>query len=280
MLPSIEHFQDRLLNPKMNYTFYQYFLRAVIGEARWKHNMQDDTQRMATSLAEAYAHSLIENNYFAWLFQYKHYHRAHTRIQTAYDEGETTGERSEMFTAKELLNIEITVPETEGGDYICIAKIDNAEAHDNAKTLREEQEDSTTVSAISEHEGHKLVYDAMNEKLSEFSGETTEQGEGQETKRKKRKLMRGLKIHRGSPTSSTDEDRSSHYNDNTNRFIDQLTKRIKTEVKSGKIKRFETVYKQLVKEAEEKAKENNKDGAGSRHQVTNDIYEEAMEAEV
>ena len=60
----------RYENPRVYFLFYNYFLRAVIGEAKWKTRIKE-RKKLGQNIAEAYAHSLIENNYFAWLFEYK-----------------------------------------------------------------------------------------------------------------------------------------------------------------------------------------------------------------
>ena len=76
ILPSIEHFRKRLDSPRVYFLFYNNFFRGVVGEKRWKSNLkeidgEDNKKRMGTEIAEAYAFQLLENNYFAWLFDYK-----------------------------------------------------------------------------------------------------------------------------------------------------------------------------------------------------------------
>ena len=83
ILPSIESFQMRLLLPKVYYIFYEYFFKAVIGEGTWKRCFTGN-KRFGTNILEAYAHAIIKNNYFAWLYDYKSKHPAST-LQTEYD---------------------------------------------------------------------------------------------------------------------------------------------------------------------------------------------------
>lgn len=82
-LPSIEHFQQRYDNPRVYFLFYHYILRGVMGDTKWKANIKDN-KKLSTNIAEAYAHSLLENNYFAWVFEYKARTPAH-ELKTEYD---------------------------------------------------------------------------------------------------------------------------------------------------------------------------------------------------
>jgi len=69
VLPSLESFQMRLKMPKVNYIFYQYFFKAVVNVGAWKH--QFTKGRFGTNVLEAFAHAILQNNYFAWLYHYK-----------------------------------------------------------------------------------------------------------------------------------------------------------------------------------------------------------------
>lgn len=69
-LPSIESFQQRYDRPRVYFLFYNCFLKGVIGNKKWKRNMNKN-RKLGTSIVEAFAHCLLENNYFAWLFEYK-----------------------------------------------------------------------------------------------------------------------------------------------------------------------------------------------------------------
>lgn len=103
IFPALEAFEDRLSNPTTYYLFYEYFLRAAVGEEVWKENTghhtntkkarlsssshsttsssststmatgatPSTTKRMATSLDEAFALIVFKNNYFAWLLAAK-----------------------------------------------------------------------------------------------------------------------------------------------------------------------------------------------------------------
>lgn len=83
MLPSLESFAERWRLPKVYYLFYHYFLRAVIGDARWKSRMTEK-KKLGTAVAEAYAHATLRNHYFAWLYEYKAGRPGNT-LRTEYD---------------------------------------------------------------------------------------------------------------------------------------------------------------------------------------------------
>ena len=71
VLPSLSTFEERLSNPKTYYLFYVYFYRPAIGEAEWKNFVErgkDDQARIGNSNTEAFAHMVLKNNYFAWLY--------------------------------------------------------------------------------------------------------------------------------------------------------------------------------------------------------------------
>jgi hypothetical protein len=60
----------RLKLPKVHFIFYEYFLKAVDGDGNWKQCFAEN-KRLGTNISEAFAHAIIENNYFAWLYDYK-----------------------------------------------------------------------------------------------------------------------------------------------------------------------------------------------------------------
>jgi hypothetical protein len=68
ILPLIECFQMRLLLPKkVYYILCENFFKAVISEGIWKQCFAGD-KRFGTNILEAYAHAIIKNKYFAWLY--------------------------------------------------------------------------------------------------------------------------------------------------------------------------------------------------------------------
>ena len=82
-LLSLESFAKCWRLPKVQYLFYHYFYKAIIGDTRWKSRMTKN-KRLGTIIAEAYAHTTLRNHYFAWLFEYKGNH-PESNLVTEYD---------------------------------------------------------------------------------------------------------------------------------------------------------------------------------------------------
>jgi hypothetical protein len=49
--------------PKVMFIFYEYFFKAMVWGAAWK-------KRFGTNILEAYTQATLENNYFAWVYEY------------------------------------------------------------------------------------------------------------------------------------------------------------------------------------------------------------------
>jgi hypothetical protein len=74
-LPSLEAFEMRAEIPVIYIIFYDYFLKASVGDARWKKMCMMDTHNdddsLGTVQSESFAMLVLKNNYFAWLVQAK-----------------------------------------------------------------------------------------------------------------------------------------------------------------------------------------------------------------
>jgi len=57
ILPSLESFQMRLKMPKVNYIFFKYFFKAVVGVGAWKCQFAEG--RFGTIVLEAFAHVIL-----------------------------------------------------------------------------------------------------------------------------------------------------------------------------------------------------------------------------
>jgi len=98
--------------PKVHFVFFEYFFRAVIGEMAWKIRMKDDRKRLGSTMAEAYANLQLNNNYFAWLYDYKMKH-PNTTLKTEYDlmNGQVAANTDEArLFCGELDWVEVAVP--------------------------------------------------------------------------------------------------------------------------------------------------------------------------
>ena len=247
VLPSIEHFQQRYNSPRVYFLFYNYFLRAVMGDNKWKSNLEGN-KKLGTNIAEAYTHSLIENNYFAWLFEYKD--RASGQdLKTEYDAIEQDDDDEDewndlLYMPEELNSIEISVPKDEESEFNLVIKRQDEEKYEEIRGQRKKVQEETQKTARSSDMGHKSEYDKMNEALTSFAEEVTMLGE-EDASRKKRKVMRKLKIY----TSGRGGSEAS------NKFIFQMTQQVKIDTDSGKQKQFEKAYKNMLQLIETSNKE-------------------------
>lgn len=69
VFPSMEVFERGIEIPVLHLIFYEYFVRAAVGEMRWKANaaMEFGMARLCSPLEESFAYILLKNNYRAWL---------------------------------------------------------------------------------------------------------------------------------------------------------------------------------------------------------------------
>jgi len=118
ILPSIESFQMRLKLPKVNFIFYEYFFKAVVGDSVWTRHFAEN-KRFGTNVSEAFAHAIIENNYFAWLYDYKHKNPGCTLLtedDLVEQENEDSNDDDDKWIfCSDLDKIEIALPNDDGG---------------------------------------------------------------------------------------------------------------------------------------------------------------------
>ena len=263
-LPAIEHFQDRYKNPKLYFAFYRYFLRAVTGDTKWKLGMKDSSTRITTSIAEAYAHTLVANNYFSWLFEYKAEFWQEEDLTTAYEVEPDDDGSLQMFHVKETDTVEIMNDEMDhDGDFSCLC--DPTEVTYKAvQKCRQDQEEETRKEAVAKGSKNKRTFDYMNKKLKQYLNDNTQV--------KKRKVLGELKTLTGK-FSSDDKDEPSSVTDKTNKFLYEFTKTIKEDVKEGKHNKFELRFREIAGLAETNEKRSpNKE---NRYVVNcDDIYDE------
>ena len=151
VLPALESFAKRWRLPKVNYLFYHYFYKAAVGDATWKCRLAEN-KRLGPVVLEAYAHSTLRNQYFAWLYEYKANH-PNTALRTEYDvvQEEESISRADRLVAPTLFCgnldlLEVSVPTSTTAN-------DSEEARDDFKLLlMEHGEESEEYKAAVEHE--------------------------------------------------------------------------------------------------------------------------------
>lgn len=73
VMPSMHSFSAGVDLPKSRFLFYHYFLRAAMGDEKWKSAIMDDDvgRRFTNSQTEALAMVLLENHCESWTLDYK-----------------------------------------------------------------------------------------------------------------------------------------------------------------------------------------------------------------
>jgi len=267
----------RYESPRVYFLFYNYFLRAVMGEAKWKTSIEGDKNKLGTCIAEAYAHYLLENNYFAWLLEFKLEHKG-AAIKTEYDESTVDGGREEwtdkMYFPHQIDDVEISAPTDDDQGFECISNkaaneddddddddddgrnANNATGrrHQEAKEKRRKIQVEAGRKAGRARDSHKRKFDLMNEKLQELES-IGRQGSAKEKASKKRRFMKDLKVYGSGRGGHASHDAT---NTSAKRFVVSFTARIKEDKDAGRQAKFEKVYKELVKSLE--SGNGNKDG--------------------
>jgi hypothetical protein len=134
VLPSLESFQSGMALPKVMIIFYKYFFKAIVGGAAWKKRFEEDV-RFGTNILEAYTQATLENNYFAWVYEYVKENPGRT-LKTEYDvagDDNATNDDRQLFCG-DLDHIEIAAPQI-GEDYVA----------NEYKLLIDEDEDSEEI---------------------------------------------------------------------------------------------------------------------------------------
>jgi hypothetical protein len=114
----------------VHFLFFEFLLRAAIGNATWKKRLEEDKTRLATQAIEAYANVVVNNHYFAFLYTYfmnnpnstlhTEYYEVPQLIQTGQAADMTSMSMHNLFCA-DLDFIEVSVPGSAantGGDAI------------------------------------------------------------------------------------------------------------------------------------------------------------------
>ncbi len=112
----------------------------MVGDGIWKQRFAEN-KRLGTNVSEAFAHVIIENKYFAWLYDYKNKNPGCTLL-TEYDLAEQENEDSndndddKQIFCSDLDKIEIALPNDDGDDYELV--FNEGSTKEQAKAAAEE----------------------------------------------------------------------------------------------------------------------------------------------
>jgi hypothetical protein len=88
---------------------------------------------LSTNVSEAFAHAIIKNNYFTWLYDYKNKNPGCTLL-TEYDlaeqENEDSNDQDKWIFCSDFNEIEIALPNNDGGDYKLVFALHNIDGSD------------------------------------------------------------------------------------------------------------------------------------------------------
>ena len=233
--------------------------------------------RFGTNILEAYTQATLENNYFAWVYEYVKENPGST-LKTEYDiagDDNATDDDRRLFCG-DLDHVEIAAPQI-GEDGVA----------NEYKLLIDEDEDSEEIEqARKDNElvrkrvmeriasgNHVRLNKDMREKLELEEG-SAPSNEGQagtrEARKRKRKSMKEMKRFTGIGSTKKRKkasDRLGGWTDEGRKFVADMTKKIKSDVDSGLHGEWEKTYEELCK------------AINGAERAEEDISEEAMEAE-
>ena len=228
---------------------------------------------------EAFTHAIIENNYFAWLYDYK-YKNPGSTLKTEYDlveqtdtdEEEETDDDDDQIFCGDLDEVEIALPDDGIGEYKlilneCPTEVVYKEAQEATERVRKETFANINHANMNQH-GHIHSYDKVNSLLMSDTSNTSSPNEShvvaKELTKKKRKSLRELKMYIGSGAkkSRRDSDNFKGWSEEGKMFMVKMMKDIKEDVESGIHGEWEKMYKKIcatVKMLDEQEQESNSD---------------------
>lgn len=203
---------------------------------------EDNEARIGNTCTEAFAHLVLQNNYFYWLYEIKKSGKVMDLV-TEYDVANKTRNKKHLVDVV-LENIEID-PES---SRLLLASLDKDE-HDSVKAQRE---DNTRASASSKRKNSNVaILKDLEEKVDKENN-----GVSDETRnRKRRKLLKEMKMFTGSKQNVR---KAKGWNDEGHRKMVDIAQRIKEDVSAAKYKAFERTVRELYYERN-KPKRNRED---------------------
>jgi len=296
VLPSLESFAERWRLPKVNYLFYHYFYRAVVGDTNWKGRLSE-SKRLGPVAIEAYAHATLRNQYFAWLFEYK-VDNPGTGLKTEYDmmpEGVVPDDEEQhavppLFCAS-LDLLEVSVPTTTNTTN----NDSNAEPEDEPRDdfklllLNEHGEGTNEYKAAVEHDkaiakeikrridedrtrDHDDVgsvytsslprYVSMIAKLQEDAIQATSEDTSSKKKRRRASRDSMRKFTDKKRKTKKESNAIQGWTDEGKRYMDERVRELRRDEQSGVRFKWESMYRKLWAVAKQADEDNGDDDDG------------------
>lgn len=256
MLPALEAFEEMLENPTTYYIFYDYFLRAAVGEEEWKKmngrpkrkttKKQSSTaatnevaslenKRLASSLDEAFALIVLRNNYFAWLLKAKEQHK---NLKTDYDGG---NEKEKSLAMHLLSGYLIDLEESDEGNASSYVRFKNQRQTDEeqrAAYMNARRKFIGNVMRVREKVKHSEEYKKIKESLTSLKRLRSDEDDDMLRKRKKMKMVMEMKKYTG---VTLDDRRAKGWS--AKAFLDMFQMKVKIEGMDEAYKRFGKAYR-------------------------------------
>ena len=235
VLPALSTFEARLADPKTYYLFYVYFYRPAIGESGWKNFVEkdrNDQQRIGNCNTEAFAHMVLKNNYFAWLYEAKQ-KDSMSELRTEYD----TKVSQACPTAVDCLLKDIEIcPET-----FAILKEGSPNYQDVRKKRIKAHQDSY---ARNKAHGSLRTMKEINERMDKENANPVPLSTSKKDQLR-RKWCRELKHFTGTGTPTAKKTKG--WNSQAKHEMTRLIKSIRADVNDKLYEAFEPTFRTLYK---------------------------------
>jgi hypothetical protein len=269
VMPTLESLQKKSRLPKVYYILFHVFVKAaMLDEKAWKSAEEDGGKRFATANIEAHVLSVLEDNYFGWLYNAKQSFGDHqdNKLLTEYhlpDDTECTP-LCDWFLGDNV-EVEYTGGD-EAGTFLLIHKDESPEEYERVKEERIKRQQEIAKSNAAKR---KPFLDDMREKLLSHHNNvlnTVGGGDNQEdvTKENHKRLLRKRKRNTMSELKTLGGGKENKYlkglTNEGKRFLDEQAKRIKSEEKTDIRKSWEQCYREICqmkcKQNEKRVEEN------------------------
>jgi hypothetical protein len=269
VMPTLESLQKKSRLPKVYYILFHVFVKAaMLDEKAWKSAEEDGGKRFATANIEAHVLSVLEDNYFGWLYDAKQSFGDHqdNKLLTEYhlpDDAECTP-LCDWFLGDNV-EVEYTGGD-EAGTFLLIHKVECPEEYERVKEERIKRQQEIAKSNAAKR---KPFLDDMREKLLSHHNNvlnTVGGGDNQEdvTKENHKRLLRKRKRNTMSELKTLGGGKENKYlkglTNEGKRFLDEQAKRIKNEEKTDIRKSWEQCYREICqmkcKQKEKRVEEN------------------------
>ena len=205
----------------------------IAGETEWKESMkaENDEARIGNTNTEAFAHLVLQNNYFSWLYEIKQ-RRNLKDLLTEYDSA------SKVKDKKHLVDIVLENIELDPDSMKVLLESHDGEDYKEVRDLRLQ---AARASAGAKRKNSCMaVLKTLEEKVDKENNGSSEGAR----KLKRRKLLRQTKMFTGSKENVR---KAKGWNDEGHRTMVEIAKKIREDEKDMKYKAFDKAARLLYR---------------------------------